>query len=159
MSDMIVSLDTFLENVEVVSSNGETFFSALEKLISTSSQAVDYHVHRLFLINSIGVLEVDRQGRKFFDIELKNSEGDIISHIDTSMDSKLLIGPHTHDIRKRIVMCNSSYSPVRIRIFVNDSDRVYVSYRVIVLSGDLKNQLMAVPILVCDNISYANGSC
>lgn len=75
------------------------------------------------------------------------------------MDSKLLIGPHTHDIRKRIVMCNSSYSHARIRIFVNDSDRVYVSYRVIVLSGDLKNQLMAVPILVCDNISYANGCC
>ena len=159
MSDNIVSLDTFLENVEVVSSNGGTFISALEKLISTSSQAVDYHVHRLFLINSIGVLEVDRQGRKFFDIELKNSEGDIISHIDTSMDSKLLIGPHTHDTRKRIVMCNSSYSPARIRIFVNDSDRVYVSYRVIVLSGGLKNQLMAVPILVCDNISYSNGSC
>jgi hypothetical protein len=58
MSDMIVSLDTFLENVEVVSSNGGTFFSALEKLILTSSQAVDYHVHRLFLINSIGVLEL-----------------------------------------------------------------------------------------------------
>ena len=68
-NENFVSLDKFLENATLVKADGETYLSALDKLVSTSSQGAYYHVHRLFLINSIGVLEVGRDGRKFFDID------------------------------------------------------------------------------------------
>lgn len=157
----IVLFDTLLEGIEVIQSDGETFFSALEKMVSTSSQAVDYSVHRLFLVNNIGVFEVDKEGRKFFDIELSQTDsGDIISHIDvSSVDSKLIIGPNSFDIKNRIIMCNSVYHSKKIRIFVDDNnvDRIYLSYRVTVLSPDLRNKLVDIPLLVCDNIVYSNG--
>ena len=156
----IVSFDSLLEGIQVTPSDGETFFSALEKLVATSSQAVDYHVHRLFLINNIGVFEVDKEDGKFFDVELSETDGDIISHIDvSSVPSKLIIGPNTFDSRNRIIMCNSVFHPKKIRIFVGDNNvnRIYLSYRVTLLSASLKKQLMDTPLLVCDNIVYSNG--
>ena len=157
-NENFVSLDKFLENTTLVKADGETYLSALDKLVSTSSQGAYYHVHRLFLINSISVLEVGRDGRKFFDVDLNQNDADIISYIDTSSDSKLLLGSSSFDIKNRVVVCNSCYSPKRIRIFVNDdTDRVYVSYCLTILSAELRKELMSVRFLVCDNILYKEG--
>jgi len=155
----IVSFDSLLEGIEVIQSDGETFFSALEKIVATSSKAVYYNVYRLFLVNNIAVFELDREGRKFFDVELSQCDGDIISYIDvSSVPSKLIIGSNTFDITNRIIMCNSVYHAKKIRLFVDDStDRIYLTYRVTVLSPSLRKQLMDVPVLECDNILYSNG--
>lgn len=153
-----VLLDTILHGVTVIPSDGETFFSALEKLVTSSSQAVSYIVHRLFLINNIGVLEVER-GKKFFDVELPQSEeGDIISDINSSMQSKLIIGFNTFDIANRVVLCNSIYHKKTIRVYIDDSfDRLYLSYKITILSELLRRELVSTPLLLCDDILYKDG--
>lgn len=159
--NIAVTLDSILQDVEVVPSNGTTFFSAVEKLVSSPQiQAVTYHVHRLFIINNFGVLEVDKtKGKAFFDVTLENNEGDIINMIDTTMSCELLVGQHRLNSSIRLVMCNSMYHRKTIRIFIDDNtvDRVYLSYAVTLLNSDLRKRVVETVSLVCDNIMYKDG--
>jgi|694.fasta_scaffold12263_7 hypothetical protein len=153
----IVSLDSLLQGINIVYIYGHTFLKAVDKLVETSSQAVCYTLYLSFIINDLGVLETNSKGQRFFDIELKKVDGDIVTHIDISMYSELIMGQNTFSSLNRVVSCNSFYHDNKIRVYVDDQERVYISYNVIVLCQELREKIVSTPLLVCDNIMYSGS--
>jgi hypothetical protein len=150
-----VSLDSLLEGVDIIYSYKHTFLSAIDKLVATASKAVCYSLYFSYIIDDMSVIQIDSKGLRFFDIELKKVDGDIITHIDTSMHSELIMGPNTFSSLNRVVCCNS-YHDNKIRVYVNDQERVYISYNVIVLCKELREKIVSTPVLVCDKIMYSD---
>ena len=154
----ITSLDNLLEGIEVVKSAVDTFTGSLETLVSRGAQAVSYTVKKLFLVNNIGILEINNEGLASFDYILV--EGDIISDITSNVSIDLRVGSGCIAPTNRIVMTNSNYTEKRIRFYLNPQalpDRVELSYKVTVLDSQLRKQITIVNVMQCDNLVYSNG--
>jgi hypothetical protein len=157
MSLQPVLLDSIISHLEGIPIDEKTYFSAIYHIENTSAQAVSYRVNKIFLVYTLGVLPVNEEGKKIFEIKLPN-EGDIISTIDCSSKCKLIVGLKSYDVSNRVVLCASIYSSKKLEIIIDkDIERIYVSWTITVLNKDLRDQINNTTLLVCDNIEYSDG--
>lgn len=150
-----VTLDSLLEGTETVHSNGESFLLAVETLVQTNAN-VTYDVHRIFMINNLAVMELNN-GEPFFEVEFPDNGGDLISHVDSNCKNELVVSGRVYPIT-RIVNCASVYNSKKLRLYPGDKPRIYLSYKFTLLQTDLRNRVRDTPLLLCDDLKYANGS-
>lgn len=160
-----ITLDYIMKDCNFFSSYGDTFISAIEKMISfprSVGKVVYYDVKKIFNVNDVYVLKII-DGIKYFEFEFPR-DGDIISNIKCSLNSKLYINGKTFDSNKRLVICASMYTNIKFMIMVDESllvpndlkNLIYISYRVNVLDIELRNNIRG-KNLVCDGLVYLNG--
>lgn len=160
-----ITLDYIMKDCNFFSSYGDTFTSAIEKMISfprSAGKVVYYDVKKIFNVNNVYVLKII-DGIKYFEFEFPR-DGDIISNIKCSLNSKLYINGKTFDSNMRLVICASMFTNIKFMIMVDDSllvpndlkNLIYISYRVNVLDIELRNNIRG-KNLVCDGLVYLNG--
>jgi len=155
-----VLLDTILKDVTVLPSGCSTFITAL---VTDTNQSIFYEVNHLLKISEIDLCKV-RDGKRFIDVEINQSEGDrrptvdIVSHFDSNMKHyEIIIGTCIFSARNRIVVTRCQYIP-KFRIFIDDDkDTIYLSYRVTILNNFIRHQVLTPKTLVCDTIKYSGG--
>ena len=153
MSIKPVLLDYIIGNIQSVQSDEQTYFSALDKL--SSNQSTFYSVH--LLLTNIEVFNINDKGQKVFEYEFPN-EGDIISYIDCSSDYKIMINSKLYEGTNRIVLCATNYSQNKLQITIKDNtEKIYIFYRVTVLNTKLREKIIFTPLLSCDDILYSEG--
>lgn len=153
-----VLLDAILKDVTVIPSGCSTFITALEKMVTDRYQSIFYEVNHLLKISEIDLCKVI-DGKRYIDIEINQSDGDIVSHFDSNMKHyEIVIGTHIFSARNRIVVTRCQYIPKFFRIFIDDDkDTIYLSYRVTILNNFIRHQVLIPKTLVCDGIRYSGG--
>ena len=151
-----VLLDTIIDGVTVIPSGRTSFLSALETMVNNGNQCTFYDVNKMIKTSEIE-FKVDTDGKRYIDIELSKTEGDIVSHIDCNMKCELVIGNSIFDSDNRIVVTRCQYSPKFFRVFIDDKDTIFLFYRVTILNNLLRHHVLSVRTLVCDKIRYSGG--
>lgn len=161
-----ITLDYIIKDCNFFSSYDNTFISAIEKMISfprSVKKVVYYDVKKIFNVAASGGVLKIIDGIKYFEFEFPR-DGDIISNIKCSLNSKLYIDGKTFDSNKRLVICASMYTNIKLIIMVDESllvpnelkNLIYISYRVNLLDIELRNNIRG-KNLVCDGLVYLNG--
>ena len=153
-----MELDRFLDRVTVVQSNSPR--NALEVLISApnNNKVVKYKQDKQFLILSLGVLEINN-GVALFDYAVVR-DGDIVSDIEANVRFDLVIGGTVYNGNNRVLVVNCVYHEIKIRFYLDPNnlpEHIECNYTVSLLSNDLRTALRQEPLVLCDDLRYANG--
>lgn len=166
----VENLDDIIAGVEVISSNCDSFFSAViagQQMQNIDNKAISYDVHQQFKVSEMMYsIYLNEERKRYFEVPL-STDGDIISHIDigggSTCNGKLKISCWTKqsDCNRRIVLCASIYSPVSLVVVLDDDhdmdSTIFLSWKVTVfLDARIRKRVMYANLL-CEGIRYLNG--
>jgi len=119
-----ITLDYIMKDCKYFPSYDNTFISAIEKMVSfprcVADKVVYYDITKIFNVAASGDVIKIIDGIKYFEFEFPR-DGDIISNIKCSSNSKLYINGKTFDSNKRLVLCASMYTNIKFMIMVDES--------------------------------------
>ena len=119
-----ITLDYIMKDCKYFPSYDDTFISAIEKMVSfprcVADKVVYYDIKKIFNVAASGDDIKIIDGIKYFEFEFPR-DGDIISNIKCSSNSKLYINGKTFDSNKRLVLCASMYTNIKFMIMVDES--------------------------------------
>ena len=152
----MTELDEYLSNLKIDYCDEDDYTKSLEYMILNNSDVVYYNHKRKFYINNIGVLELDKNNKSVYDIEL--NDGDLIKNIQCNVDFKLLLGGYLYD-KKNVLISNSQYHEKKIRLLLDPNnlpEYINVSYDVY-LFGQIRKNIQSLNIVKFDDLYYSNG--
>jgi hypothetical protein len=154
-----MELDRFLDGVMWLDSLPNSRQDAMLLLVSNpqNNKVVKYDVNKEFFINNIGVMEVVN-GFVLFDYAFR--DGDIVSNIEANVPFDLVIGGAVYNGNNRVLPCICQYHETKIRFYLDPNNlpnRIESTYTVSLLSPDLRSSLSQEPVVLCDDLRYANG--
>jgi hypothetical protein len=115
-----------------------TFAKAVEALVEHPDHIVKYVVEKNFDLQNIDV-DSEINGESFFDHPIPRSEADVVSNFRCS--EKFLL-PITCSSKRYIFLCANMYTPLSVRIFVDDQrPEIVLKYDAFLLPNKLRGRM------------------
>ena len=157
----MIRLESLLENVNIEEAppNVQEINEALQILINNNAQAVAYHPLKVFMVQNIGVLEINRNGDAVFTVPL-HPHADLYSKFESNVPIEVHVGAEQVFNNETLVMINSQYSNKEVKFFLNPNqlpERITLSYKAVVCNAELRRRIGTAEQLASGSLVYSQG--
>ena len=157
----MIRLESLLENVNIQEAppNVQEINEALQILINNNAQAVAYHPLKVFMVQNIGVLEINRNGDAVFTVPL-HPHADLYSKFESNVPIEVHVGAEQVFNNETLVMINSQYNNKEIKFFLNPNqlpERITLSYKAVVCDAELRRRIASTELLGSGSLLYSQG--
>jgi hypothetical protein len=141
--------------------NCKHFYSQQEALKELENHKATYYQEGYsFKVNNIGVLQIDKDNRTFYDFVIPRN-CDIISNFKSNISYKIIVNERELDVVDYIILVASPYTEFKCRFYIRPewTDLHFrLNYNCILLSNDDRVKLVMNDVTT-DYFDYSKGTC